>query len=642
MERKEMKKRSHYLCSLLLTTTILLTPFSGAMAQDTPDFDLDQVVITATKTPVKLSEAGANVSVITKEEIEKSHSKNVGEVLRKIPGIDIVAQGQAGAQTKIYLNGTDRVLVMVNGRKLSRAEGIGSGRANMDLNYLTYLDSIERIEVIKGNASALYGSDAVGGVVNIITKKGGPNQTTLQTVMGDWGTQSYQLTNQGEEKDFSWLVTAGKYEQDHFSYKDQASGETKQMPNSAYDSETYTINLEKKLDDKRKLEFSYQGFRTNKGMPNNAKAPKLSDHKRDQDHNWDLTYHFANSEQANQQVKVYRNYHDQESFLTAGPSRYQNTTWGGEWQASHQLNAQHLLTGGISYWKAEVDATNYKEKKNMTNTAYYLQDQWQVNQQLSLIPGVRVDHYNQFGNQTTPRLALNYKISPQTDFYTSYAKVFNAPNLDDLYYPKSTYAEGNPNIKPEKGHTYSIGLNHKFDQTMEGRANYYSTKLDDAINWDEGSDGIWRPYNAEEAKINGVEISLAKKVNPYLTVSAGYNYKKIEEKKKTANQYTLNKNFAPLTYKVGISYSKDKLGLDLNGRGHYGQDKTKFSQENYWVWDAALNLNLAENCNAFVKANNLTNQSYEEMAGSPDSLWGPGNYFPMPGRNYTFGVNLKF
>jgi len=641
--------KNNYLCSLLLTTILLLTPFAGAMAKETPDFDLDQVVITATKTPVKLSEAGANVSVITKEEIEKSHSKNVGEILRKIPGIDIVAQGQAGALTKIYLNGTERVLVMVNGRNVGRAEGLASGRANMDLSNLTSLDNVERIEVIKGNASALYGSHAVGGVINIITKKGGPNQTSLQTAWGSWGTKDYRITHQGEENNLSWLLTANKQGQKHFAYRDYLAAQDKKMPNSDYDGQGYNLSLQSKLDGKKSLDFNLDTSRIERGMPGSAKDPKLWNRKLNKNNSWDLTCKDNNSSNKQNQFRVYRSVHQQdfryEESTKMKTSKYDNTTWGGQWQTNHQLNQQHLLTGGIEWRKAEVGSTNYKGKKSMTNTAFYLQDQWQINEKLNIVPGVRVDKYDKFGTHTTPRLTLNYKITPQTNTYVSYGKVFNAPQLDDLYF-NDPYTPGNPDLKPEKGYSYTMGVNHKFDHNTEGKINYFSSKLDDAIGWaPDPNDPLgwtWRPYNAEKAKISGVEILVSKKVNTHLNLSAGYNYKKIEEKKKTDNQYTLNKNFAPLIYKVGISYSKDKLGLDLNGRGHYGQDKNKFSQENYWVWDAALNLNLAEDCTAFVKANNLTNQSYEELAGSPDSVWGPGNYFPMPGRNYTFGVNLKF
>lgn len=627
----------------------MLTPFTGAKAEDAPSFELDQVVVTATKTPVKLAEAGANISVITKEEIEKMHYRSVADALRQLPGVEVIAQGQTGALTKVYINGTDRVLVMVNGRNVGRAEGIASGRANVDLSNLTSLDNVERIEVVKGNASALYGSHAVGGVINIITKKGGPAQTSLQTAWGSWGTKDYRITQQGEENNLSWLLTANKQEQKHFAYRDYLTAQDKKMPNSDYDGQGSSLSLQYKLDEQKSLDFNLDTSRIERGTPKSAKAPKLLDRKLDKDNSWDLTYKDNNSSNKQNQFRVYRSVHQQDyRFLDWNEdftkeimktTNYENITWGGQWQTNQQLNQQHLLTGGIEWWKAEVDSTNYRGKKSMTNTAFYLQDQWQINEKLNIVPGVRVDKYDKFGTHTTPRLTLNYKITPQTNTYVSYGKVFNAPQLDDLYF-NDPYTPGNPDLKPEKGYSYTMGVNHKFDHTTEGKINYFSSKLDDAIGWapdpNDPSGYTYRPYNAEKAKISGVEILVSKKVNPHLNLSAGYNYKKVEEKVYGASDYANNTNFAPINYKLGLSYNKDNLGLELKGRGIYGKNTKKFTKEDYWIWDAALNLAVSKDCSTFIKVNNLTNQSYEEVA----SEW--GNYYPMPGRSYLFGVNFKF
>lgn len=633
-----MKKKSKYLCSLLLVIFLGLAPFSPVVADELPTFELDQIVVTATKTPIKLAESGENVSVVTKEEIEKMHYRNLGDVLRHVPGVTIVSQGYAGAQGKVYLNGTDRVLVLLDGRRISRAEGIGSGRAGMDLNYLSSLSNIERIEIIKGNAGALYGSDAVGGVINIITKKGGPNRTTLETSLGSWGTKNYQLTNQGEDKNLSWLLTVNKQKQDYFYYHDSAVNQDKKMPNSSYDSQAYTLKVEQKISDKKNLDIAFQYNESDTGMPGNAKDLKLNDHKHEDGHSLDLAYNLINSEQTNQQIKVYRNFHTKK-ISGSESSRYENTTWGSEWQINHQLNEQHLLTGGISWWEANVESTNYAEKKDMNNNAYYLQDQWKLNDNLTLTPGIRLDHYNQFGSRTTPRISMNYKVSPKTNLYASYSKVFNAPRLDDLYY-NDQFMPGNPDLKPEKGKTYTIGLNQKFDNTLEGQINYFSSQLDDAIGWaadpTDPNGYTWRPYNAEKAKIRGIDLNLTKKASAYLSLFTGYEYKKIEELQSGSNEYKRNTNFPLGTYKLGLSYNKDRVSFNLNGKRVYGQDATKFTGRKYWLWDAALNIKIKENSKIFLKVNNLTNSSYEEIAGSKSY------YYPCPGRSYLLGIDYTF
>ena len=171
-----MKKMSK---GMLVTALICGAVYMGATpvyANDVQEFTLDEYVVTAARTETKLVDTPANISVVDAKTIEERHYQDVSEVLKDVPGTTVVDNGVGASEKVIRLNGDDRVLVLVDGRRVSTDIGSTSyGRNNMDMNQLPDVGLIERIEVLKGAGGALYGSEAVGGVVNIITKKADRN-----------------------------------------------------------------------------------------------------------------------------------------------------------------------------------------------------------------------------------------------------------------------------------------------------------------------------------------------------------------------------------------------------------------------------------------------------------------------------------
>ena len=196
-----MKKRltKGMLMTALICGTISVLPFGGtvAHAEDATTeesalqgFTLDQIVVTATRMEKKLVDTGANVSVVTAEDFEKKNYQTVTEALENVPGVLVKRKGGEWTNSYIYLNGDDRVLVLVDGRRLNQEKGMNSGRGGLDFMHLPAPEIIERIEIVKGGGSALYGSDAVGGVINIITKRADKTTGKININTVSWGTQN--------------------------------------------------------------------------------------------------------------------------------------------------------------------------------------------------------------------------------------------------------------------------------------------------------------------------------------------------------------------------------------------------------------------------------------------------------------------
>lgn len=635
-----MKKKSHYLCSLLLLiTTILLTPFSGAMAKETLDFELDQVVITATKTPVKLSEAGANVSVVTKEEIEKMHYRNIPDILRHTNGINVADYGYPGAKTTIYLNGSNRVLVLVDGRRMNLPDYNG-----IDLINLVGADNVERIEVMKGAGSALYGSDAIGGVINIITRQGLENKTTISLATGSFGRKSYGVTTSGKEKDISWFFTYKDEHSDDFKvgdskYYQDKYGEKREY--SAYDGKSYTLRMDKELNDKDYLTFTYQGYSNEKQFPGSYYGWGAT-WGNDSTHSLDLTYTSQLSDKSTGKLKLFENNSHNYGGPRNGPANYDSKikVKGLEYQVTSQINPQHLLTTGLEWRKDELDNTGIDNKHQDTvNKALYLQDQWKVSDKLSLTSGVRFDDHEQYGKNTTPRFLLNYQANEKTNYYASWAKFFRAPTFIDLYYAPPY---GNPNLKPEEGRSTEFGFNHKFDKTLTGTVNYFTRQVNDAIILD----SMWVPQNAARQKARGLEMELSKQFTPYFSTSVGYSYLSVKNDNEDGKGYLKDTNVPEQTWTLKADYRQDDWSLDLVGKGinnKPGKVAGAYPESSYWIWDTSFNYKFNKDTKGFITVKNLFNKYYAEFTSVTPDPWSMAeDYYPNAGRSYLFGVDYSF
>ena len=627
--------RNSYLLSLLLIGTLLLTPFTGAKAEDAPSFELDQVVVTATKTPVKLAEAGANISVITKEEIEKMHYRSVADALRNVPGVEVSSYGSPGGRNgnNFSINGSFSNIVLIDGKRMNLSNQMAGPYSAVDLNNIMGMDNIERIEVMKGSASALYGADAIGGVINIITKKGEQNKTTLKMAGGSFNRESYGVSHQGKDRDLSWYLTAIKDKSGNFK-----DGNGKTVEESYYDTKFYSLCLNKKLNDQEEISFSYQSYDGSERAPGSSTGSWGPTNMKDKEQSWDLTYIGKKSDKASSQLKVYQNSSLFKDYSVG--NFYDVKVQGAQYQLSSQVNEKHLLIGGIDYYKDELHAEEFNgtpivNKIAKSNTALYLQDRWNLNKKFTLDAGMRLDHHQTYGSKATPRLTLSYKQNEATNYYVSYNEFFKAPSLFQLYADIPSYPfKGNPNLKPEKGHSIEAGVKHKFDKTLQGTVHYFDRRTNDAI----VATTNWKSYeNNDKQKASGWDIQLSKQITPELSTFFGYTYLSIKNKKGSGD-YEKDKNVPEKTWNLGVNYVKDKYNLQVKGRGVENKPgkNNKFPESSYWVWDAAANVKINSDVNAFVKVNNIFDQYYAEYANSKNDCW------PAAGRNYLFGLDYSF
>ena len=591
-------------------------------AEETLSYTLPDVVVTAERIPSRISETAANVSVITAEEIAENHYRDAAEAISHVNGVVVM---RTGMQDVVRLNGDDRVLVLVDGRRINSDQGTGSGRAGASLKEVPPMASIERIEIVKGGGSALYGSDAAGGVINIITKRGKENRTTLDVAAGAWSTQEYRLMNEGSAGDWSWTIAGGIDRRGYMRYK--SDGETRRMPGSDYRNNELSLRVDKKLGAGDSLTLSVVHHRLS---GDSHYLPSHTTSHVDRLYNdWSASYNFKENTATPGVLRIFDNY---KSMRFSGA--FQSRLTGVDYQNGWQLNRSNRLVAGAEWHRSSsTNLANGYDGEKLTNTALYVQDTIEAGK-WSIVPGVRMDHHSEFGTHYTPKLAVNYAASDKTQLYASWGRVFAAPQADDLYYYNTGWGMyGNRNLKPESGHTETIGVRHAFDAKKSVELSVFQSKIHDAIRW------VYNPVtfttnarNIDLEKKRGLELSYRQELNKAWSYDLGYSYIRTE-RDKGAGLVWENSNAQPNGYRIGVHYGMGAWKANLNATIGSGLDRTVFGQKSYTIVDLNVDYAVDAHMNAYVKLLNLTNAQYPVYNSK---------YYPGPGRFFQVGLTYDF
>ena len=630
-----MKKSIRFAVTAALTLgTLSVGGQTYAADQDlsADEHSLGETVVTATRTPIAVRQAPANVAVITAQEIEQNHYRSVSEALEHINGVVV---DRASGEEYIRLNGDDRVVVMVDGMRLNNDQGVVNGRAGVDLRMIPSVKNIKRIEVVKGGGSALYGSDGVGGVVNIITKRATKAQTEVDLRTGSWGTHSYELSHMGTDGTLSWQLTAGIDRNSYMKYKG-TDGETHRMPSSDYANNSLSLRLDHRMDNRNSLTFSVM-HRTIDANSYYNFAP--SSHHDAIYNTVSASYNFKEGTDTPGYLRYFGNF---KSVDFSG--KYDTRMQGAEYQNGWKLGKDHTVLAGVEWRQSHstnVDSGGYDNKK-ITNKAVYVQDTIRLGDKWSLVPGVRLDHHSKFGIHSSPKFAVNYNADTKTRVYASWGRVYKAPTADDLfYYSTWTYGlmhggtYGNPNLRPESGHTESLGISHEFDDRTYLSVDFFQSKLNDAIHWYSTDGSNYYATNIAHEKKRGMEILFKKKVDAHWSYDLGYSYTHTETKddyNHTASHY-LNHINQPNGGRIGVHYDNGRWHANLLGTMASGLSEYYYGRSRYAVFELNAGYDFTEGGTIYARLRNATNQACSSYSSYRN---------PQPARYAEVGVRYQF
>lgn len=640
--KKVQSLRNAVMVSLLAGTTLVWGGTAFA-AEDLQEFALDDMVVTATRTESKMVDVPVNATVISAEKIADRHYLDVADALKDVPGANVIDSGEGADEKKIILNGDERVLVLVNGRRVNFDVGTMS-RASYDLNQIPDVSLIERIEIVKGHGGALYGSDAVGGVVNIITKKMDHSYGKVSMGFGSNQARDAKAMYTIKEGKTGVMVAASKYKQGYYKYKDVADNSTKRWPgDTKFENEKVSLKLAQELTERSNLEFGYD-FSKYSGISQysvTSPGPSLIDKKTN---NIYMKYDWLMNDNDQGYLQVYRNKYEYDNF-----GKINEKVTGFEAQQAISTAENNKLVVGASYRSSHVNAVTGSYNDKINNKALFVSDQWKFAPSWTLDAGVRYDNHSKAGSKTTWSAGLNKKFDENSHAYFNWGQVFKAPTLDDLYYNNTLWGQkGDPNLKPEKGDTWTIGYGTKIADKTDVNISYFQSDLEDAITWDWSSSPAYAK-NIHKQKKNGMELSISHELNDNWDVEASYTYVRVRNDNNDGKGYVRDINYIPNMYRFGVRYHDDLWNADLFLRGGSGADTSgakdwngnytqKYVDSNYVTLDMSVSYKASKDLSFYAKGYNLLNKAYAESAGAVNYAYS----YPAQGRRFIIGAEYTF
>ena len=460
---------------------------------------LDTVVVTADRKARTVDETLAPVTVITRKDLEKYQAQSVSEVLQHVAGVSLTNDGGMGKNTSVALRGTNanHVLVLIDGVKIGSAT-LGSV-AWADLP----LDTVERIEVVRGARSSLYGSEAIGGVIQIFTRKGGKGfQPQVIIGAGSHDTEKLNVNLAGGNAQTWYNLDAGK---DKTNGIDATISGT-EPDSDGYDRDSVALRAGHRFNDKTQIEVSAlhaKGTNDFDGSIYSGNSTKFVQQVVSGKVQHQLNQNVLVSAQMGESrdnADYYYNGQPLEYYRTYNTRRQTATA-----QADIALG-QGSVSFGVDQQNDHIDSDSAYDKTSRDNTGVFANYQTKLGQN-SLDVSARHDDNEQFGKHNTGAIALGRDIGNGLNVKASYGTAFKAPTFNDLYYPYS----GNPKLTPEKSHNLEVGVQGK-TPNVRWEANAFQNTVDDLIAWAPDADGNWTPSNINKARIQGLELSAGTQV----------------------------------------------------------------------------------------------------------------------------------
>lgn len=640
------------------------TAWSETSVNDEAVFTLGEVIVTAEQQSVNLA---TTVTEVSAQDLQDRGAENVAEALQFMPGVDVQTGGKG--QSYVSVRGFEQsdLKVLVDGVPVYEQYF-----RSLDLSQIP-VDSIAKITVTKGASSVLYGANTMGGVINIITKRGTATpQTDITTSFGDYGTQNYSISHGGSTDKFNYWMNYSFRESDGFRLSDDFDEHGKfgidsslgegggKRDDSGYIKQSVNAKLGYTPTDATQVYLTMNYINDEKGIPD-------SDWYFDNWQQWMVS--LVGEHRFNEQLRIKARtfYVDHEDTLKDTDyassdwfykSAYDNYTVGGEVQAFWDLGSYSFVKMGANFTRdnskqEEVLAPgdSWQDAGDFESDTYSLslEDEITVNDWLSLVLGTSWDYYDprKADDQPVPdsdavfnpQLGMVFTLSDATSIHASVGKKTRFPHLKELY---STMSGGNPDLKPQKTTAYEIGITHEFTNRFNGSVAYFYNDVEDLIQKTGDKTLNTVHYsNVAEARIHGVEATVNANLTERFEAVFNYTYMRTEDKQNNRELEGRPRHRANLDLRYNFPF-----GLLVSTQASYTQRQFYIYQESRKspeIWTKApdyflLNLRLEQQLPAFagidsslfLQVDNLTDKDYVNV----------GNL--MPGRNFLVGMHAKF
>ncbi len=601
---------------------------------------IKEVVVSATKIEAPVEEVASSVTVITEKDINKKQARSIADALKDVPALDVV---ETGGYISIFIRGanSEHTLILIDGVEMN--DPVSASRGYSYLSTIT-TDNIERIEVIRGPQSTLYGSDAIGGVINIITKKGeGKPKIFVSTETGSRKTFKENAGVSGSSKSVYYSLTVSRTDSEGFSIRGGSDNPEK----DGYENTTFSSRIGFTPTDNFDVELIFRYVRSISDLDNSSGVlddPNYILKYRQRffktqasfitlGNVWEQTLGFSMSDHH----RIYSNDRDTDHPVDLEKGSYNGEVAKVDWQHNLYLDDSNIITAGFEYEKESGKSNYYSEsvlgpfsstfdKRTATNRGFYLQEQFKYKKFIATA-GLRFDGHSKFGKKETYRFTSAYTFDTDTKIKGTFGTGFKAPSLFQLY---SSY--GNENLQPEKTKGLDIGVEQKlFNEKVSAGITYFYNSFKNLIDFDL----ITSKYNnISGARTRGVEAFIAYAVTEELSTRLSHTYtdtldkstggdllRRPEHKITFDGVYKTKKTTADL----GISYVGRRDDKDFSTYPYPG-----VTLMDYFLVNVAAGHKITENIQLFGRIDNLFGELYEEAKG-----------YETPGFSAFAGIKLE-
>lgn len=583
---------------------------------------LDTLVVTATRSEEKIKDVPARISIIEPQIVEQSPIAELPHLLMSDASIDMMQYGGYGQAASIFTRGTNstHTLVLRDGVRLNTGSAGSASLAFIDTT------DIKQIEVLKGPASVLYGTDAIGGVVQLVSKTPEKTGAFVTGEIGEHSTYKSVIGADLAENGIYAQIRGQRLESDGTQVTDFKDA---QVNAGAYDQKGFSA----KFGIEKEQYAASVDYSENQGTSTYVDGIN--------DANWNLIgLKNVSQDFKNEIINVKGRVNLSDNFaLHARLSQFKddleqndshdaiyNTTKEAELYSKWQFSPTQNLLAGVATKNVESDVLSgsgyygVDYDKEVDSTGYFVQHQYQ-SEKLHTQLGVRVEDHETFGTHTVGQAAARYQILPATSIYTNIGTAFRAPTNNDLY---ALSWGGNPELKPEESVSYEIGLDQQLTNHLTMGLSAYRNEVDNLITWQNGKN-----FNVKEATFTGGEFNLDWAKDELFT---NLSYAYVQPKDKKTDQDLPRRSRQSLTLTSGLQNEVYGISASLSAKSR----PKNSTISGYATVDVNAFWNVNPNVKLFTNIQNIGDVEYKTTS------YGSGYYYVNGGRLASAGVTFRY
>ncbi|MCX7087831.1 MAG: TonB-dependent receptor [Methylococcales bacterium] len=609
----------------IIVSSLLLAGFTVHAQEKSLEssVDLPEMVVTATRTEVAKAHLSAASTIYTRKDIDRLQVKTVPELLRGTTGLDMTQNGGMGSTTSVFMRGTNsnHVLVLVDGIK------VGSATLGTSPFEFMPIDQIERVEIIRGPQSSLYGSEAIGGVIQIFTRKGGDSEkphATLDAGGGSYDTYRAAGAVNGKWKNNWYSVGASSIGSEGINARQPIPGPYgfNQPDKDGYQNTAMNARAGHRFDNNAEIEAFFiraEGSSKYDSYPGSGDNLAFINQTVGVSGNMDIVDRWHST------LRLGQSSDENTSFLPNNTfySQFDTTRWNASWLNEITLADAHKLILGSDYRLDELNSDTAFTKTSRYDVGLFAEYTGEIWTNQFMNASVRGDQNEQFGQYVTGSVGWRSNWAYGISTFANFGNAFKAPSFNDLYYPTG----GNAHLNPEESASFETGLAGKHDW-LQWELRAYHTNIDNLITWVPDKNFNYSAQNIGKAQIDGLEAEIGAQL---LGWNAKLNMNILSPEARDTNKRLPRRADKTIMFDLSKSFGDVDVGANVMAQDHrFDNPDNTIRAAGFVTADLRSAYHINKNWMLSAKLSNLFDKEYQTVST-----------YNQQGRNFFFSIHYN-